>query len=112
MDAGAYYNRSATFTVTATGSSKMTANVCYQWQCNGVDIPGATAATYATPLLYATNSGSLYRVLAFVPGAAQMSSSALLTVTQDLVPPTVVQAMNFNLGTVRLLFSEPVDAVT
>ena len=66
VDAGAYDDRSATFTVTATGSSEMTTNVCYQWQCNGVDIPGATAATYTTPLLYATNSGSLYRVLAFV----------------------------------------------
>jgi len=111
-DAGAYDDRSATFTVNATGSSEMTTNVCYQWQCNGVDIPGATAATYTTPLLYATNSGALYRVLAFVPGAAQMSRNALVTVTQDLVPPKVVQALNFNLGTVRLLFSKPMDPVT
>jgi regulation of enolase protein 1 (concanavalin A-like superfamily) len=102
-------NRSATFTVSATGSSRITTNVNYQWQCNGVNIPGATSATYTTPLVYDTNSGSLYRVLAFVPGAARMSSSALLTVTQDLVPPTVLQAMNFNLDTVRLLFSEAID---
>jgi len=108
-NASIYDNQSATFTVSATGNSRITTNVNYQWQCNGVDIPGATSATYITPPVYDTNSGSLYRVLAFVPGAAQFSSSALLTVTQDLVPPTILQAMNFNLDTVRLLFSEAVE---
>jgi regulation of enolase protein 1 (concanavalin A-like superfamily) len=108
-NASIYDNQSATFTVSATGNSRITTNVNYQWQCNGVDIPGATSATYITPPVYDTNSGSLYRVLAFVPGAARFSSSALLTVTQDLVPPTILQAMNFNLDTVRLLFSEAVE---
>ena len=108
-NASVYDDRSATFTVSATGSSRITTNVNYQWQCNGVNIPGATSATYITPPLYDTNNGSLYRVLAFVPGAARLSSSALLTVTQDLVPPTVLRAMNFNLDTVRLLFSEAIN---
>ena len=37
--------QTATFSVTATGSSP----ISYQWQQNFVDIPGATGTSYTTP---------------------------------------------------------------
>jgi hypothetical protein len=58
----------ATFTAAATGSSSVTTNVSYQWQLNGFDLPGVTAASYTTPTLHASDNGSAYRVLAAVPG--------------------------------------------
>ncbi len=107
-DAHVYYARSATFTVAATSNSKFTACTNYQWQVNGVDIPGATSASYTTPLLYQTDSGQSYRALVVIPGASQMSSEAVVTVTRDLVPPSVVQVLNFGKNTIQLLFSEPI----
>jgi hypothetical protein len=108
-DAHVYDNRRATFQINATGTSIISTNLNYQWQKNGVDIPGATDATYITPLVYETNSGWSYRVLIYLPGAATFSQEAVLSVTRDLVPPTVVQAFNFGSTNVQLLFSEEVD---
>ncbi|MCX8518038.1 MAG: hypothetical protein ORN29_08260 [Rhodoferax sp.] len=45
--------------VVATG----TAALNYQWKKNGIDIPGATTSTYATPATSVADSGSLYSVL-------------------------------------------------
>ncbi|HZR18234.1 MAG TPA: lamin tail domain-containing protein, partial [Verrucomicrobiae bacterium] len=101
--------RSATFTVSAVSTSKTTACTNYQWQVNGVDIPGATSASYTTPPVYETNSGTVYRALVIIPGASQFSSNAVLTVTRDLQPPSVVQVLNLGLNTVELVFSEPIE---
>jgi uncharacterized repeat protein (TIGR03803 family) len=65
----------AEFTVTATGSPAPT----YQWQANGVNIPGATSATLIIPHVSYTNAGS-YSVLVSNPVSATMSSNAFLTV--------------------------------
>jgi regulation of enolase protein 1 (concanavalin A-like superfamily) len=108
-DASVYSERSAAFSVSATSNSKITQSPSYQWQLNGVNIPGATQSYYSTPLLYETNSGCKYRVLVVVPGAAVFSRAAQVTVTRDLDPPTVVQAMNFGHTNVQLVFSEPVE---
>ena len=108
-DASVYDARNATFTVEAISSSKTTACTNYQWQLNGVDIPGATSASYTTPLVYETNGGSVYRALVIIPGAAQFSSNAVLTVTRDLQPPSIVRVLNLGVNTVQLVFSEPVD---
>lgn len=109
-DATVYVARSATFSVSAASASKTTACTNYQWQLNGVDIPGATTASYTTPLVYETNSGAVYRALVVVPGAAQLSSNAVLTVIRDLQPPSVIQVLNLGLNTVQLVFSEPIEA--
>ncbi len=44
----------ATFTVTATGTSPLS----YQWSMNGVDIPGATGASFTTPVTQPSTAGS------------------------------------------------------
>jgi hypothetical protein len=46
--------QTATFSVTATG----TAPITYQWSENGVEIPGATGASYTTPTLELGNAGA------------------------------------------------------
>ncbi len=42
----------ATFTVVAGGTAPFT----YQWLLNGTAVPGATSASYTTPVLAASNS--------------------------------------------------------
>src|SRR5215831_9594270 len=44
---GAAAGATATFTVTASGSVPLH----YQWMENGMNIPGATSASYTTPVL-------------------------------------------------------------
>jgi hypothetical protein len=56
--------------------------ISYQWQKDGVDIPGAFGASYTTPVLTATDTGQ-YSVRALLPGVASTSVNATLTVTAD-----------------------------
>lgn len=104
-----YEARSATLSVMATTSSKIVSTPAYQWQCNGTNIPGATGATYTTPLFWQTNSGNVYRVCVFVPGASVYSSSVVVTVTRDLIPPSIVNILNFGNDRIQMVFSEPVN---
>jgi hypothetical protein len=66
----------ATFTVTAAGSPP----IAYQWQRNGVNILGATTATYTTPATSAADNGAVFTVQVenSIGGAA--SNPATLTV--------------------------------
>jgi hypothetical protein len=66
-----------TFTVVATGTAPLT----YQWQKRGVDIVGATAASYKIPAATLADNGAQYRCQ--VKNALGVSSSnhATLTVT-------------------------------
>ena len=63
------------FTVVATGTS-----LSYQWQKNGTNIPGATSASYTTPLTTILDNRSTYRVNVTNPGGSVLSNSATLTV--------------------------------
>lgn len=112
VDAVVYENRSARLSVATKSNSKIVAQPNYQWQLNGQNIPGATDATYTTPRLFLTNNSSVYRVLAFVPGAACMSEPARVTVEKDLVGPTCLAVFNFGRDRVQLLFSEPLDVAS
>src|SRR2546429_7326534 len=51
--------QTATFTVVAAG----TAPLGYQWQKNGVNIAGATSASYTTPVTTTADSGSTFRAV-------------------------------------------------
>jgi YVTN family beta-propeller protein/autotransporter-associated beta strand protein len=70
----------ATFAVTATGPGTLT----YQWRFNGVDIPGATAATLVLPAISAA-SGGVYTVLVSDGSGATVSIGAVLTVYDTVV---------------------------
>ena len=69
----------ATFGVIATG----TAPLSYQWQKNGVNIPGATNAMYTTPATTASDNGNTYRVNVTNNAGSVTSNPAKLTVVND-----------------------------
>jgi hypothetical protein len=72
--------QSATFSVIATG----TAPINYQWQKNGVNIAGATSASYTTPVTLTSDNGGQYDVVVSNSGGSITSSAALLGVTHTL----------------------------
>ena len=65
---------SATFTVTVLASVPVT----YQWSNDGVAIPGANSASYTTPAISASDSGSTYEVTISDPYNSVTSNSATL----------------------------------
>lgn len=75
-DARAVEGRSAAFGVVAVGAPPL----AYRWQRDGVDITGADADTFTTPLLTAAADGGLYRCITTNPAGADTSRAALLTV--------------------------------
>lgn len=78
---------------TATFSVKIVATphpiVSYQWQKNGVDIPAATNAAYATPVLSLADNESIYRVRIATPATNHYSNPTTLIVLPDTEPFTV-----------------------
>jgi hypothetical protein len=77
--------QTAAFTVVATG----TAPLAYQWQKNGANIAGATAASYTTPVTTTADSGSTFRVVVTNTAGTVTSSAATLTVNAAAVAPTI-----------------------
>jgi hypothetical protein len=75
----------ASFNITATVLNGSPTNLTYQWQKDGVDIPGATSATFS--LTAATgDSGKKFRCVVSHPGAANVTSrEATLTVLPEFV---------------------------
>jgi len=98
----------ATLSVAGTGSSDITTNLAYQWQLNGIDILGANGASFTTPLLHLSDSGSVYRVIVSIPGKTLISSNATLSVVPDVTPPAPVSIQNLGATNLSLIFSEPV----
>ncbi len=77
----------AQFSVTANGSPLLT----YQWQKNNVNIAGANAAVYTTPVVQTTDSGSTYDVVVTNSAGTVTSAAANLTVTAGTAPTVVTQ---------------------
>ena len=77
--------QTATFSVVAAG----TAPLSYQWQKNGVNIAGATGASYTTPATATTDNGSTFRVVVSNTVGSVTSNAATLTVTAAVVAPTI-----------------------
>jgi formylglycine-generating enzyme required for sulfatase activity len=85
----------------------------YQWQRNGVDIPGATLASYQTPPLALGDNGVRYRCNVRVSGASLSTTETVITVDKDGVLPTVKSAVGgFSYSDVTVLFSESVSEST
>jgi hypothetical protein len=68
--------KTAKFSVTATGTNPFS----YQWMKNGVNIVGATKASYTTPSTVPADNGSLFSVKVSNAAGSATSNNALLTV--------------------------------
>jgi hypothetical protein len=86
--------QAATFTVVASG----TAPLSYQWQKNGTNISGATAASYTTPATATSDSGSTFRVMVNNTTGSVTSAAATLTVNPAPVPGIQVSSSPINFG--------------
>jgi hypothetical protein len=75
----------ATFSVVAGGSTPLT----YQWQKGGTAIPGATAATYTTPVTATGDDGTLFTVVVSNAAGAATSNAARLSVAPAPVAPSI-----------------------
>jgi hypothetical protein len=86
--------QTATFSVSATGAMPLT----YQWQKNGANIPGATSASYTTPVTTSSDNGAMFDVI--VTHSAQSVASSLATLTVNSAPSITTQPANqtVNLG--------------
>lgn len=70
--------------VSASGDAPLT----YQWKKDGADVPGATSSTLAIQNAQTASAGS-YAVVVSNPWGAVTSQTALVTVVQSVVPPTI-----------------------
>ncbi len=75
--------QTATFSCSASGNPQPT----YQWQRDGVDIPGATDDSYTTPPVTLADDGAQFRCVATNTVDSVPSDAATLTVLDNL-PPT------------------------
>lgn len=79
--------QAATFSVVATG----TAPLAYQWRRNGINLSGATGASYTTPATLASDNGTRYSVIVSNSAGQVTSNEAQLTVTVAAVAPLITQ---------------------
>jgi Immunoglobulin I-set domain len=70
----------ATFSVTASGATPLS----YQWQRNGVEIPGAMSSSYTTPPVTSFNDGDQYRVRVSNSLNSITSAPAILSILAPL----------------------------
>ena len=73
---------SATFTVGALGTPPFT----YQWQLNGVNIPGANASSYNVPNADGTNAGSYTVIICNAADCVTSSAGTLTLLGLDIHP--------------------------
>ena len=95
----------ATFTASAQGTVPLT----YQWQRDGVNTPGATAASYTTNTLADTDDGALFSVVVSNALGSETSDEALLTVTEVLnqLPEVFISVDNMSgAGPLTVIFDD------
>jgi hypothetical protein len=91
LDATVNEPDAATFTVSATGGAPLS----YQWRRDGVDIAGATDATYVLSPTSTADDGAQFDVVVTNPYGSATSQPATLTVTPYNGPPTAVDDVYF-----------------
>ena len=77
---------SATFTVAASGAQPL----LYQWQRNGIDIPGATSSSYSLTGVQSQDNGALFRCRVSNAFGSTTSNPARLTVSNNQSPTVTI----------------------
>jgi len=77
--------QTASFAVVATGTAPLT----YQWQKSGINIAGATAATYTTPVTTTSDNGASFAAVVSNTAGSVTSAAATLTVNAVVVAPSI-----------------------
>ena len=77
----------ATFRVSASG-----AQLRFQWQRNGTDIPGATSSTFTIPSAQLSDDGDGFRAVVTNDFGSDTSNEAILTVTSNTPPQATITA--------------------
>ncbi len=88
----------ATFTIETQGGRR------FQWQRDGIDIPGATGPSYTTPPVIAGDAGSTYRVVVDSGCTSETSTAATLHIIDEVPPEAEVLTPN---GGEYWLLSDP-----
>ncbi len=87
-----YLTQNYTFTVSATGGSGAGFTLTYQWQKDGVDIPGANSASYTVNNATAASAGVYQCFVGETPNVrppAAKVASATATLTVNAAPITI-----------------------
>src|SRR5439155_6797496 len=100
--------QSVTFKVRADG----TPDYAYQWKRNGVDIPGANAASYTIPVVLPTDDGALFSVVVGNEFSTIASTNASLAVVASQPPHVAGVAVDPTLTHVFVQFDNRVDPVS
>ncbi|MFZ3168839.1 MAG: PGF-pre-PGF domain-containing protein [Candidatus Methanoperedens sp.] len=91
LDQNVKVGDAATFNVVATG----TLPLIYQWQRNGVDISGATSATYTTPSTTLADNGTAFSVMVSnIAGSITSNNVTLIVVLLPTAPTITMQPSN------------------
>jgi glucose/arabinose dehydrogenase len=80
--------QTATFSVGVSGSQPIT----FQWRRDGVDIAGATADTFTTTALAASDDGAVFTVFVSNSDGGAVSNPATLTVLNNYPPQPTITA--------------------
>jgi len=97
--------RSATFTAQVSGSPPYFA----QWFENGWPIAGASDFTYTIPAVTTSMNNYQYSVVISNLTYGITSTNAILTVSTDTTPPTLVSVGSVDGASIGLRFSKPMD---
>ncbi|MCS1411314.1 MAG: hypothetical protein M2R45_04513 [Verrucomicrobia subdivision 3 bacterium] len=90
-----------------------TLGASFQWQRDGVDIPGATASVLELESVGLGDSGSMYQVVITNREGTTTSNVARLSVRGDQTAPFLVAVVNLgDAKSLAVTFSEPVDSIT
>ena len=98
-------NRSNTFSAAITGSLPY----YIQWYENDAPIPNANSLTYTIPVVSTSMNGFQYKVAVSNLTYSITSTNAILTVSTDGTPPTLVSVGSVDGNFVGVSFNEPMD---
>ncbi len=97
-----------TFSVVATGSATLN----FQWFRDGVEISGATNASYTVEQVSSADNGAVYRCEVSNSVGSDVSADAVLTVQIDTTAPSIDAGMVRGPNRVDVLFSEAVTTAS